>query len=681
MIGIHSAGIRRIPALGNFLRQAFCPLSLSRRSAEGLTAVAVWGQRPTARRPAAWAARHGIPLLRLEDGFIRSLGLGVSGDPPLSMVMDSLGIYYDARQPSTLEQLIQQRTDDPALIAAAQQAMAFIVEQDISKYNQAAPFTGRIPTEGAVLVVDQTFGDMAVAFGQAGAEDFTTMLSAAIAEHPSAEIWVKIHPDVLSGKKGGYLGKEALLAATRNKRVKLLAQDVSPQSLLRHVSEVYVVTSQYGFEALLAGKKVHCFGQPWYAGWGITDDRHPEATALHARRGSATLMDLFIAAYLRYSCYINPVTGESATLQTVLYWLMAAREYRKSRTGTLYVPGLSIWKKSILHPFLHSDGASIRYCGPKPQGSACVVWGIKGERRWQAQAEQSGLVVWRMEDGFLRSSGLGSDLYPPLSLVLDKRGIYYDATRLSDLEVYFTTQSVTLAQQQRARALRTRLVAAKLSKYNLGAPFALPLEAAGKQVLLVPGQVEDDASIATGALGIATNEALLETVRTRNPDAFIIYKPHPDVLAGNRRGHIDVTLMEQLADQIAEDADIIDCIHACDELHTLTSLAGFEALLHGKKVFCYGMPFYAGWGLTEDALTLERRTLRLSLDALVYHTLISYPTYIHPQRRQPMSAEQAIDTIEMMPRADMSIGDKKFSTLRRQYRKALMLIKVKLKIL
>ncbi|MDV5142431.1 capsular polysaccharide biosynthesis protein [Chimaeribacter arupi] len=677
MIGIHSAGIRRIPALGHFLPQAFCPLSLSRQPAAGLSAVAVWGHRPTAVRPVAWAARHGLPVLRLEDGFIRSLGLGVSGEPPLSMVVDTLGIYYDARQTSTLEQLIQERSTDPALMDAARQAMAFIVEQDISKYNQAPPFNGRAPENGAVLVVDQTFGDMAVTFGQAGEDHFTAMLQAAMDEHPEAEIWVKIHPDVLSGKKRGYLGKQALYAAAHDKRVKLLAQDVSPQSLLRQVTEVYAVTSQYGFEALLAGKRVHCFGQPWYAGWGVTHDRHPEAAALHARRGTATLSDLFAAAYLRYSRYIDPLSGKPATLQTVLYWLMAARQFRDSRPGTLFVPGLSLWKKSILHPFLHSRNAPVRYRAPTPRGTACVVWGVKGERRWQPAADRAGLPVWRMEDGFLRSSGLGSDLYPPLSLVLDTCGIYYDATRPSDLETSLITRPVTPAQQQRARALRTRLVAAKVSKYNLGAPFALPPEAVGKRVLLVPGQVEDDASIATGALGIATNQALLETVRARNPDAFIIYKPHPDVLAGNRRGHIAPRLMASLADQVAEDADIIDCIHACDELHTLTSLAGFEALLHGKTVFCYGMPFYAGWGLTHDALSLARRTARLSLDALVYHTLISYPTYIHPRRRQPMSAEQAITTIEMMPRADMSMGNKKFSTLRRHCRKALMLIKVK----
>ena len=35
-----------------------------------------------------------------------------------------------------------------------------------------------------------------------------------------------------------------------------------------------------------------------------------------------------------------------------------------------------------------------------------------------------------------------------------------------------------------------------------------------------------------------------------------------------------------------------------DEVHTLTSLTGFEALLRGIEVHAYGGPFYAGWGLT-----------------------------------------------------------------------------------
>jgi capsular polysaccharide export protein len=74
----------------------------------------------------------------------------------------------------------------------------------------------------------------------------------------------------------------------------------------------------------------------------------------------------------------------------------------------------------------------------------------------------------------------------------------------------------------------------KVSKYNLGQEWHLPPGAAGKKVILVPGQVEDDASILTGTLSVNTNRDLLRTVRERNPGAFIVFKPHPDVLVGNK---------------------------------------------------------------------------------------------------------------------------------------------------
>lgn len=159
----------------------------------------------------------------------------------------------------------------------------------------------------------------------------------------------------------------------------------------------------------------------------------------------------------------------------------------------------------------------------------------------------------------------------------------------------------------RAEKLRQRLVESKLSKYNLGADFSLPAEAKDKKVILVPGQVEDDASIKTGTVSIKSNLELLRTVRERNPHAYIVYKPHPDVLVGNRKGDIPAELIAELADYQALDADIIQCIQRADEVHTMTSLSGFEALLHGKQVHCYGLPFYAGWGLTVDEHHCPRR--------------------------------------------------------------------------
>lgn len=677
MIGIFSAGIHRIAHLESFLDAPYRKLSLLRPLPSEITSVVVWGHRPTGKKAVKLAQTSGLPVIRLEDGFIRSLGLGVTGSPPLSMVVDTQGIYYDANRPSTLENLIGDRAGNQVLYADARRAMTLIVDADLSKYNLAPAYSG-LPAQGeAVLVVDQTYGDMAVKYGNADTASFEAMLNTALADNPQADVWVKIHPDVLSGKKKGYFS-ESLAWMTLHPRIRLLTDNASPHSLLRHVQRVYAVTSQYGFEALMAGKKVTVFGQPWYAGWGLTDDRHPESQALAHRRGSASLLDLFSAAYLRYSRYINPGSGEPGTLFDVIYGVLMQKNHQLQRAGNLWAPGLTLWKRSILQPFLKASGNKVNFSERGADHSACVVWGIKGEQRWQQRARAQSLPIWRMEDGFLRSSGLGSDLHPPLSLVLDKSGIYYDATRPSDLETMLNNSSLTDLERARASSLRQRLVSSKLSKYNLGAAFSLPLEAVGKRVLLVPGQVEDDASILTGTLNLCSNGDLLRTVRERNPEAYIIYKPHPDVLVGNRKGTIPAEDVVRWADSQALDADIIQCIQAADELHTLTSLSGFEALMHGKKVFCYGMPFYAGWGVTQDEQESPRRQRALTLDDLVYQALIAYPTYVDPLSREAITVERALDVLAAMPRAEMRFTKRKAGRILRYYRKFLMLIKVKI---
>lgn len=168
----------------------------------------------------------------------------------------------------------------------------------------------------------------------------------------------------------------------------------------------------------------------------------------------------------------------------------------------------------------------------------------------------------------------------------------------------------------------------------------------------------------------------MRTVRERNPDAYIIYKPHPDVLVGNRQGQIPEEDVRRWADSQALDADIIQCIQAADELHTLTSLSGFEALLH-VKVVCYGMPFYAGWGLTQDEHSCSRRTRRLRLDDVVYQALIAYLSYINPQSREPILAEQAVELLAATQRAELQLIKTKTDNIARYYyRKMLMLIRV-----
>jgi capsular polysaccharide export protein len=87
---------------------------------------------------------------------------------------------------------------------------------------------------------------------------------------------------------------------------------------------------------------------------------------------------------------------------------------------------------------------------------------------------------------------------------------------------------------------------------------------------------------------------------------------------------------------------IAACLALADEVHTMTSLVGFEALLRGLPVVTYGQPFYASWGLTQDHAPIQRRTRRLTLDELVAGALIRYPRYISWSARCFCSAEDKV---------------------------------------
>jgi capsular polysaccharide export protein len=236
-----------------------------------------------------------------------------------------------------------------------------------------------------------------------------------------------------------------------------------------------------------------------------------------------------------------------------------------------------------------------------------------------------------MEDGFVRSVGLGSDLIPPLSLVLDEQGIYFDPTQPSDLEIILATAQFSKKELNRARLVREFIVEHGITKYNLEPRKKAVWATGGKQVVLVPGQVEDDASIRYGCTDVTTNLGLLQAARLAHPGSFVVYKPHPDVMSGNRAGKLALSQALDFADHVETRLSVVSCIEACDVVHTMTSLTGFDALLRGKRVIVYGQPFYAGWGLTEDVLkegvAFARRQRCLSLDELVAGTLLRYPIY------------------------------------------------------
>ncbi|MBF7049750.1 capsular polysaccharide export protein, LipB/KpsS family, partial [Campylobacter volucris] len=251
-----------------------------------------------------------------------------------------------------------------------------------------------------------------------------------------------------------------------------------------------------------------------------------------------------------------------------------------------------------------------------------------------------------VEDGFLRSVFLGSDLTRPFSLVVDSKGLYIDPNQESDLEYILQNYEFDENLKQRAKNLINTIIANKFSKYN-GLKHENLKFNTNKKIILIPAQVEDDASMILGGAGFDTLK-LLQVVRENNKNAFIVFKPHPDVLSGNRKGLKDKNIILKYCDEIIENVSIDSAINASDEVHTITSTSGFDALLRGKKVFTYGKPFYANWGLTNDMHNISRRTKKLSLEELVAGVLILYPRYIHPKTKNLCEVEVALDIMLKM---------------------------------
>lgn len=312
--------------------------------------------------------------------------------------------------------------------------------------------------------------------------------------------------------------------------------------------------------------------------------------------------------------------------------------------------GIAPWKRQRVTAMLsasdklpHARDAAQAVALAAKQGGAVACWNSRQPKGLAKLAAQAGVPVWSVEDGFIRSAGLGAALVQPCSLALDSRGAHYDSTRSSDLEVLLESTAFAPAQLERAARLIERLCARGITKYNL--VETVPDLPAGAQFELVLGQVDDDLSVQLGGAGQSI-AGMIDMVRREAQGRMVVFKPHPDVSAGLRQG-----VSAPIGCLTLPDADLLWLAARAERVHVLTSLGGFEALLRGAKVVVHGQPFFAGWGLTDDRNPPIRRTRRLSLEALVAGALIEYPLYFDPVQGQRCSAEQLLDRIEAAPPA------------------------------
>lgn len=288
----------------------------------GVDAVAGWGHKPTALKAREFARKHSLPYVAFEDGFLRSVLPGGS-EKPVALVMDRTGIYYDARQPSDLEMFVRRRVRSGDSCRRAKKSIDFLRSTRLSKYNSSTIFDidvlGLKTTDRSdrILVVDQTKGDASVEGALADQARFEVMLETAAVENPGAEILVRVHPETMMGRKAGHFGATQLadIAQKRSRLsrvmeaglLRLTPEPINPWVLLEAVAGVYCVSSQLGFEALLAECEVHCFGVPFYNGWGLTHDRSSQVPK--RRNIKARIEHIFSAVYFDYMRYFSFESG------------------------------------------------------------------------------------------------------------------------------------------------------------------------------------------------------------------------------------------------------------------------------------------------------------------------------------------------------------------------------------
>jgi capsular polysaccharide export protein len=264
--------------------------------------------------------------------------------------------------------------------------------------------------------------------------------------------------------------------------------------------------------------------------------------------------------------------------------------------------------------------------------SAVFVWGYTDNFFIRILFKLAKLSITRVEDGFVRSSALGASHSTPYSLVFDKTGLYYDCSKPSDVEGILNNYEFQNNPELLISASEelNNIIEYQVSKYNpavIKSSKVIDSIKLKKRVVVI-GQVDNDSSIRLGNPDDWTIESLIELAWLENSDADILYRPHPEVYKGYQRSNLKRREVEKFATIASPDEPIIDFIETADHVYTITSLTGLEALLRGIKVTVVGLPFYAGWGLTDDRVKAERRQTKRTLIELFAGIYLLYPKYL-----------------------------------------------------
>ena len=607
--------------------------------ARGLDFVVGWGDKPSAAGPRAFGSRHGVAFLAAEDGFLRSAGSHRIKPPPLSLVLDDEGIYYRAATPSRLERLILAAPGvDAARRAMAERALTRVRAEKLTKYNVLGPAPADAGRPVGILLVDQVYGDQSIAGGLATAASFAAMVTAALSEAAAGDIAVKVHPDVLAGRASGYLLEHA-----RRHGLALIADAGNPFDLLARVGRVFTVSSQLGFEALVAGVPVRTFGVPFYAGWGLTLDTPTEAaaTAALARRGQPrSLLDLFGAAYIAYPRYADPVRCEAIGVEQAIDRLLEWRETLARRQARVTLVGAPLDGR-LAEAVAGGGGAAVTArsdLATAGAGGSALVWTGRRVTVPGAGGVRPGLV---RDDRLAAAFGFDG------GLLIDAAGDpFAEGGALASLLAAGEVGAVERARAGAVLALLARTAFARIgltAERRLGAPSGDPAAPTVAVVLAADG-----AAAAPPGARLPAEAEIVAAVQAERPDAaVVVLRERPRPVRDLRRAWRATLLPPRRISRPPARA-MPAMLGRVVALHTDAAASALDGLALGLPVVVHGPAIYAGWGFTLDREP-PRRARRLTFEDFIALVAVMGTAWTDPVSGLPATAEEVMRIFEAEP--------------------------------
>lgn len=600
-------------------------------------------------------ATNQLSIQYLDFGFLSSKFCKQGNLQPIALAYDDLAPYFSEKA-SDLELLLSQYdfNSEPELIDRADTFIEKLLKFDLDEKKQ---IYGE-KTKQRILILGQAEDDLYVTQGSGQQYSGNDLVSMAYLEHPEAQIIYKPHADVLHHRRKGLSNPKDV-----EHLCQILGEAFDLVDALEDVDQVYTISAPEAFEAIIRGIKVTTLGKPYYAGWGLTDDRQ----SYERRNRVLSLQEFVVGYYLKYLKYYDPGYNKLTELEDAFERLIAFREMESVKTEfnnkieldkqanilesyepkpvikntffiycslewrpifeSLYQHQKLIFLKKPMTPqvFIETWAKKIKFC----QDAVLMIQSDIAEKFLWDFAQKNHIPVYFVREGLIDGKSL---LNKKFSIAMDSKAPFNSYHEISDMENLLLSCDLTQEPQwlEKVKALIENLYLSDKQFYkntwNANTAYG---EKKNKRVLVI-GEAEDDINIKLASpIKFSANE-LVELAYLENPDAQIIYKPFRGYLNAKVAGHLNPYNVQHICTLLTDDILPEQSLETIDHVYTLTSNLGFSALLRGIQVTTLGCPFYAGWGLTDDRQSIERRSKTLSLYELVAVIYFQYFKYYDP---------------------------------------------------